>query len=98
MGREKTPSRVQRLRMGLEETRRDLNAARAGFDQRNTTIASLSLAIGVGTTAASEVGIWAIFPKMVQNVFSANVVAVIFVVAIVLDLVLPKNMEIQTEA
>ena len=72
--------------------------ARAGFDQRNTTIASLSLAIGVGTTAASEVGIWAIFPKMVQDVFSANVVAVIFVVAIVLDLVLPKNMEIQTEA
>ena len=72
--------------------------ARAGFDQRNTTIASLSLAIGVGTTAASEVGIWAIFPQMVQDVFSANVVAVIFVVAILLDLVLPKNMEIQTEA
>lgn len=72
--------------------------ARAGFDQRNTTIASLSLAIGVGTTAASEVGIWAIFPKMVQDVFSANVVAVIFVVAIVLDLVLPKDMEIRTEA
>lgn len=72
--------------------------ARAGFDQRNTTIASLSLAVGVGTTAASEVGIWAIFPQMVQDVFSANVVAVIFVVAIVLDLVLPKDMEIRTEA
>lgn len=72
--------------------------ARAGFDQRNTTIASLSLAIGVGTTAASEVGIWAIFPQMVRDVFSANVVAVIFVVAILLDLVLPKNMEIRTEA
>jgi hypothetical protein len=33
MAREKTLSRVQRLQMGLEETRRDLNAARAGFDQ-----------------------------------------------------------------
>ena len=33
MAKEKTLSRVQRLTMGLEETRRDLNAARAGFDQ-----------------------------------------------------------------
>ena len=33
MAREKSPTRVQRLRMSLEETRRDLNAARAGFDQ-----------------------------------------------------------------
>ncbi|MBO5130398.1 MAG: purine permease [Oscillospiraceae bacterium] len=72
--------------------------SRAGFTQRNTTIASLSLAIGVGTTAASEVAIWGIFPKMVQDIFSANVVAVIFVVAIVLDLVLPKNMGIHEEA
>ena len=33
MAREKTPSRAQRLRMGLEETCRDLSAAQAGFDQ-----------------------------------------------------------------
>lgn len=33
MAREKPPSRGQRLRLSLEETRRDLNAARAGFDQ-----------------------------------------------------------------
>ena len=31
---------------------------------------------------------------MVRDVFAANVVAVIFVVAIVLDLVLPKKMDI----
>lgn len=68
--------------------------ARAGFSQRNITIASLSLAIGVGTTAASEVAIWNLFPQMVRDVFAANVVAVIFVVAIVLDLVLPKKMDI----
>lgn len=71
--------------------------SRAGFDQRNTTIASLSLAIGVGTTAASEADIWNVFPELVQSIFKENVVAVIFVVAIVLDLVLPKNMEIKQE-
>ena len=71
--------------------------SRAGFTQRNTTIASLSLAIGVGTTAASEADIWNIAPEMIQSIFRENVVAVIFVVAIVLDLILPKNMEIQKE-
>lgn len=71
--------------------------SRAGFSQRNITIASLSLAIGVGTTAASEVAIWNIFPQLVRDVFAANVVAVIFVVAIILDLVLPKKMGIDEE-
>lgn len=68
--------------------------AKAGFSQRNITIAALSLAIGVGFTSASEIDLWNIFPPIVQSVFSANVVAVVFVVAIVLSLVLPKNMEI----
>ena len=69
--------------------------ARAGFNQRNVTIASLSLAIGIGFTAASEIDLWHIFPDVVQSVFSANVVAVVFVVSIVLNLVLPKDMDIQ---
>ena len=69
--------------------------SRAGFNHRNNTIVSLALAIGVGTTAASEADIWNIFPQMVKDVFAANVVAVIFVVAIVLDLILPKNMDVQ---
>lgn len=68
--------------------------AKAGFSQRNITIAALSLAIGVGFTSASEIDLWNIFPPIVQSVFSANVVAVVFVVAIVLSLVLPNNMEI----
>lgn len=68
--------------------------ARAGFTQRNITIAALSLSVGVGFTAASEIDLWRIFPEMVQSVFSANVVAVVFIVSIVLNLVLPKNMEI----
>lgn len=68
----------------------------AGFTQRNITIAALSLSIGIGFTAASEMDIWRIFPEILQSVFSANVVAVVFVVSIILNLVLPKDMEIRT--
>ncbi len=69
--------------------------AKAGFTQRNITIASLSIAVGVGFTTASEIGLWHIFPETVQSVFAANVVAVVFVVAIVLNILLPQNMEIE---
>lgn len=69
--------------------------AKAGFTQRNITIAALSLSIGIGFTAASEIDIWHIFPQLLQSVFSANVVAVVFVMAIILNLVLPKDMEIK---
>ena len=68
--------------------------AACGFSQRNITVASLSLAVGVGFTAASEQDIWAIFPKIVQDVFSGNVVAVVFVVAMILSYALPENMEV----
>ena len=69
--------------------------AKAGFTQRNIIIAALSLAIGIGFTSASEIDLWRIFPDVVQSVFSANVVAVVFVVSIVLNLILPKNLEIE---
>ena len=69
--------------------------AKCGFSQRNVTIISLSLAIGIGFTTASESGIWSLFPQLVQSVFSANVVAVVFVVSIILSLVLPKDMDIK---
>lgn len=69
--------------------------SKAGFTQRNITIAALSLSIGVGFTAASETEIWHIFPEILQSVFSANVVAVVFVVSIILNLTLPKDMEIK---
>ncbi|MGN1165907.1 MAG: uracil-xanthine permease family protein [Lachnospiraceae bacterium] len=68
--------------------------AKAGFTQRNITIAALSLSIGIGFTAASEIDLWNAFPEMVQSVFSANVVAVVFVAAIILNLILPQNMEV----
>ena len=69
--------------------------SKAGFTQRNITIAALSLSIGIGFTAASETDLWHIFPDVIQSVFSANVVAVVFVVSIVLNLVLPKNLEVK---
>ena len=69
--------------------------AKAGFNQRNITIAALSLSVGIGFTTASEIGLWHIFPEIVQSVFAANVVAVVFVASIVLNLVLPKNMDIE---
>lgn len=69
--------------------------AKAGFNQRNITIAALSLSIGIGFTTASEIGLWQAFPEMIQSVFSANVVAVVFVTSIVLNLVLPQNMDVE---
>ncbi len=65
--------------------------AKCGFSQRNITIAALSLSIGLGFTQVPE--IFAIFPQMIQNVFAENCVAVVFLVAIILSLVLPKDME-----
>ena len=69
--------------------------AKAGFNQRNITIAALSLSIGIGFTTASEIGLWHAFPEVVQSVFAANVVAVVFVTSIILNLVLPKNMDVE---
>ncbi|MDE7259225.1 MAG: purine permease, partial [Lachnospiraceae bacterium] len=62
-----------------------------GYSQRNITIVALSLSPGIGVTQVPE--IFAIFPQVVQNVFAQNCVAVVFLVAIILNLVLPQNME-----
>ena len=62
-----------------------------GYSQRNITIVALSLSTGIGFTQVPE--IFAIFPQVVQNVFAQNCVAVVFLVAIILNLVLPQNME-----
>lgn len=69
--------------------------ANCGFTQRNITIVAMALSIGIGFTTTSESGIWAGFSPVVQSVFSANVVAVVFVVAIIMNLILPKDMEVQ---
>lgn len=66
--------------------------AGCGFTQKNITIASLALAIGVGTTASGESDIWNHFPDIVQDIFKSNVVAVVFVIALLLSYILPENM------
>ncbi|MFR0949772.1 MAG: solute carrier family 23 protein [Ruminococcus callidus] len=65
--------------------------SKCGFTQRNMIIAALSLSIGLGFTECAD--LFTIFPQMVQNVFAQNCVAVVFLVSILLNLVLPKNME-----
>lgn len=64
---------------------------KCGYSQRNITIAALSLSIGLGFTQLPD--LFAIFPSIVQSVFAENCVAVVFLTAIVLNLVLPKNMD-----
>lgn len=66
-----------------------------GYSQRNITIAALSLSMGIGFTQVPE--IFGIFPQIVENVFAENCVAVVFLVAIILNLVLPENMEAAPE-
>lgn len=63
--------------------------AKAGFTQRNITIAATSLAIGIGFTQVG--GIFVAFPEIVQNIFVDNSIALTFVVALVMNLVLPHD-------
>lgn len=64
---------------------------KCGYSQRNITIAALSLSVGIGFTQVPE--LFDIFPAIIKNVFAQNCVAVVFIVAIILNLVLPQNME-----
>lgn len=64
---------------------------KCGFNHRNTTIAALALSIGIGFTQAQ--GIFSSFPKLIQDIFAGNSVAGVFVVSMVLNLILPKNMD-----
>ncbi len=61
--------------------------AKCGFDGRNMVIVATSLSIGLGFTQASEM--FNVFPELVRTVIAENCVAVVFLLAIVLNLVLP---------
>lgn len=65
--------------------------ARCGASQRNMVIVSLSLSVGLGFTQATEM--FNIFPELVRTVFANNCVAVVFLLAVILNLVLPKEKE-----
>ncbi len=66
---------------------------KCGFSQRNITIAALSLSVGIGFTQVPE--LFSVFPELLRSVFAENCVAVVFIMAIVLNLVLPKDMEVK---
>ena len=63
---------------------------RAGLTEKNTMIVVLSLSIGIGFTQVN--GLFSIFPEMVQELLQSNCVAIAFVVALILNLVLPEHM------
>ena len=60
-----------------------------GFTQRNITIAALSLSIGLGFTQVPEM--FNIFPSLVRTIFAENCVAVVFLAAIIMNLIMPKD-------
>ena len=65
--------------------------AKCGFSQRNMTIAALALSIGLGFTQVPA--IFGVFPELVQTIFAENCVAVVFLLAVILNLVMPKDKE-----
>ena len=70
--------------------------SRCGFSNRNMIIVSLSLSIGLGFTQAS--GMFTIFPQMFRTIFAENCVAVVFVLAVLLNLILPNKENINPSA
>ncbi len=66
-----------------------------GFSQRNITIAALSLSIGLGFTQVPQM--FDLFPDIIRTVFAENCVAVVFLTAIILNLVMPKEKAPVTE-
>lgn len=60
-----------------------------GYSQRNITIAALSLSVGLGFTQVPEM--FSIFPSIIRTILAENCVAVVFLTAIILNLVMPKE-------
>ena len=60
-----------------------------GFTQRNITIAALSLSVGLGFTQVPEM--FNIFPDIVRTIFAENCVAVVFLTAIIMNLIMPRD-------
>ena len=52
---------------------------------------SAALCQGDGFTAAGSNEIFKFTPQIVQDIFASNVVAVVFIVAVILNLILPKE-------
>ena len=61
----------------------------AGMTPRNISIAGLSIALAIGMTYYND--IFAGFPVWFQNIFGSSAIVIVALVAIVLNLVLPKE-------
>lgn len=61
----------------------------AGMNQRNTLIAATSICLGVGVTQVD--GFFDQLPAFIGEIFAGNMVAGVFVVALILDICLPKD-------
>lgn len=62
----------------------------AGINNRSTIIAATSLCIGVGVTQVE--GFFDRMPSLVGDIFANNMVAGVFVVGLILELCLPKDL------
>lgn len=62
-----------------------------GFSKRHITIAALSLSIGLGFTQIPDM--ITIFPDIIRTIFAENCVAVVFLAAIIMNLIMPKDSE-----
>ena len=60
-----------------------------GYSQRNITIAALSLSLGLGFTQVPEM--FTIFPDIIRTIFAENCVAVVFLAAVIMNLIMPKE-------
>ena len=65
--------------------------SQCGYSERNMSIAALSLSIGLGFTQTPQ--IFRLFPDLFRSVFAENCVAVVFIVAVLLNLIFPKEKE-----
>lgn len=63
--------------------------AKCGFSDRNMAIVAISLGVGLGFTQVT--GMFNIFPKVVQNIFDDNCVAIVFIFSVALNVILPKG-------
>ncbi len=67
---------------------------KCGYTQRNTVIVALSISAGLGFTQVPDIFNFA--PALIKDIFAGNPVAGVFVLAMILNLTLPKDMEIKT--
>lgn len=64
----------------------------SGSSQKNTLIVSIALGLGVGSNMVE--GFYTNMPQWVRQIFEGNIVAAVFVIALILDLLLPNKIGI----